>query len=80
MKKTYLIGRWIKLKTSWKIRSENTTFKAFHMSTYICLTLQKLVMVEFLRIRLVFIWADNICLVSLCILTHANILMKQAET
>lgn len=79
MKKTHLIGRWIKCKTSGKIRSENTAFKAFHMPTYICLTLQKLVLVEFLRIRLVFIRADNICLISLCILTHANILKKQAE-
>lgn len=67
---TYLVGRWIKLKTSGKIWSENTTFKAFHMPAYISLALQKLAIVEFLRIRLVFIRADNICLVSLCNLTH----------
>lgn len=73
MKTTYLIGRWIKLKTTWKIRSENTTFKAFHVATYIGLTLKKVILIELFRIRLVFVRADDICLVSL---RKCNIILR----
>ena len=65
LKTTYLMGRRINLKTSWEIRSKNTTFKAFHMTTYICLTFKKVITIELFWLRLVFVRADNISLVSL---------------
>jgi hypothetical protein len=61
----YLIGRWIKLETSRNIRSKNPTFKAFHMATYISLTLKKVISVKLLWVGLVFVRADNISLVCL---------------
>lgn len=62
---TCLIGRWIKLKTSWKIGSKNATFKAFHVTTYICFTFKKVIPVELLWIRLMLVRADDICFVCL---------------
>lgn len=61
----YLIGRWIKLETSRNIRSKNPTFEAFHMATYISLTLKKVTIVKLLWVRLVFVRTDNISLVRL---------------
>lgn len=61
----YLISRWIKLKTGRNIGSKNPTLEAFHMATYISLTLKKVMIIKFLRIRLVFVRADNISLVCL---------------
>lgn len=55
------------MKLSGKIRSENATFKAFDVASDICLTLQKVTIIELLQISLVLVRTDNICIVGLCI-------------
>ena len=61
----YIICRWIKPKTGRKIRSKYTTLKAFYVTTNVCLTFKKPIVMKLFCTRLMFVRTHDISLESL---------------